>query len=402
MRRCDGALAEPDAAMAAATTERAVRPLLRGDTGAGSGTRVAASRSMAEPQHLPVPPAQPGPWWRTAALGGAALALALGALALTWLLARPLALLFAAIVVAETLQPLVGWLARRMPRTVGVILVYTAALAAFVVMAAIVAPPLVRQVEEAIAAAPRWVDRGRELLARSALPGADRVFDFAARHVGAMGSVAIRWPLVIARGAVEIVFVVFLSMYWLIASPALGSLLLSLFREERRSRVTEVLRKVGHTTGGYLRGSILNGAIVGTLVFVGLHVLRVAYPLPLAVVAGVLEIFPVIGPVIAAIPILATALAGGATKALLTLAFLIAMQQAENHLLVPNIMRTQTDLPPALVAFALFSGGMLGGILGALVAIPLSGALKVLFTEVAVPAIRRWTGASRPVPPPTA
>jgi predicted PurR-regulated permease PerM len=71
------------------------------------------------------------------------------------------------------------------------------------------------------------------------------------------------------------------------------------------------------------------------------------------------------------------------------------LSQLEGHLLTPNIMRSQTHVSQVLVLAALFAGGTLGGILGALVAIPLAGALKVLAVRIVAPAVRRWTGAER-------
>ncbi len=116
----------------------------------------------------------------------------------------------------------------------------------------------------------------------------------------------------------------------------------------------------------------------------------------LALLAALGEFVPVVGPIAASVPAIVIALLDSPLKALLVLAFYAVVQLAESYLLLPNVMRTQSDIPPLLVLFALAAGGAIGGILGALVAIPLAGAIQVLVVRVLAPTVRRWTGAPNP------
>jgi predicted PurR-regulated permease PerM len=79
--------------------------------------------------------------------------------------------------------------------------------------------------------------------------------------------------------------------------------------------------------------------------------------------------------------------------ALITIIYMFVMQEAEGHILVPNIMRSQTDVSSLLVVLALFAGNSIGGLLGALVAIPVASVLRVIVKQIVAPAIRRETGA---------
>ena len=88
------------------------------------------------------------------------------------------------------------------------------------------------------------------------------------------------------------------------------------------------------------------------------------------------------------------ALTQSITTALIVLAFTIALQQFEGHILMPNIMRSQTDVSPLLVVIALLAGNTLGGLLGALSAIPLAAALKVFVTDVVAPSVRQRSQAN--------
>ncbi len=86
------------------------------------------------------------------------------------------------------------------------------------------------------------------------------------------------------------------------------------------------------------------------------------------------------------------------TKAFIALAYAIVLHQVESNILVPNVMRTQTGISPLLVLLALTAGLTIGGIFGALVAIPLTAALRVLFIEQVFPSVRRRTGANTEKP----
>jgi len=114
----------------------------------------------------------------------------------------------------------------------------------------------------------------------------------------------------------------------------------------------------------------------------------------LGVLAGLLEIIPIIGPIIAGVVIVAFALVESPTLALIAAAYMLVMQQVESNVLVPNIMRREADVSPLLVLIAVYVGGTLGGLIWALASIPLAAALTVFFKQVVAPAVRRSTGAT--------
>jgi predicted PurR-regulated permease PerM len=123
------------------------------------------------------------------------------------------------------------------------------------------------------------------------------------------------------------------------------------------------------------------------------------YPLVGGLITMVGELLPVVGPIAAAVPIVALALVQSPTTALAVLVLYVVLQRVEGQLLTPNIMNSQTHISQVLALLALFAGGALGGILGALVAIPLAAALRVFVLRVVAPAVRRWTGADESAAP---
>jgi predicted PurR-regulated permease PerM len=181
-----------------------------------------------------------------------------------------------------------------------------------------------------------------------------------------------------------------------LAAPALRRFVLSILPEEHRDYADETFHEIGQTMGGYVRGSVIQGLIIGVLAWVGLSIIGVDYPLVLAIIAGFGELIPVLGPIIAFVPIVGISLLDGFTTTIIAVVFWIAIQQFENHILTPGIMHSQTQMSPLLVIFAVFLGGQAGGIVGALVAIPLAGAVKIVVVRVLAPWIRRWAGISPP------
>ena len=355
-------------------------------------------RHRGQPARSGVPVAQVA--WRSIVLGAIALAVAFELLDFLHLLARPLAILLAAIVLAEALAPVVGWLERRLPRGLAIGLVYLLLLALVAGLGWLLLPPLVEQAQTLVANWPELLERARGWLYRFDQLGGDRLAAAVQSRLGGLLSTLMALPLALFTSVTELVLVIAMSAYWLAAAPALRRFALSLFPARQRERAGDVLGEMGVTMGGYVRGALLNALIIGSLTYVGLLVIGLDYPLVLALVAGVLEVVPIIGPIVAAVPALAIALLDSPTKALIVLGFYVALQQLEGNLVTPYVMRSQSDIPALLVLFAVFAGGTVGGVLWALVAIPLAGALQVLVLRVVAPAVRRWSGATERVQEP--
>ena len=155
-----------------------------------------------------------------------------------------------------------------------------------------------------------------------------------------------------------------------------------------RDEVWSVLSIIERVFGRWIRGQILLGLIVGAATFGGLLVLGwlvdprfIQFAVFLAVIAGVLELLPIIGPIISMIPTLLLALTtrDPATAAIGVLILYIAVQQLENAVLVPKIQGDAVQLHPSLVIFALIVGGAIAGLLGAILAIPITAAARDVY-----------------------
>lgn len=337
-------------------------------------------------------------WWRAAAIGAGAIAGAVALLAAVWLFARPLALLFAAIAVAQALAPIVARLERGLPRLVAVVSVYLGVVLALSAIAWLAVPGLVAQAQEVARNAPALLTRGRDLANRWDPIGDGRIVDALGAALGRLSEALLALPFVIFSSLAEILLVLFMSAYWLLAAPALHRFVRSLLPPERADRVDAVLSETGRAIGGYVRGEVTSATIVGAITLAGLAVIDVDYALVLALLAFAGELVPVLGPILSGVPAVAVALLESPTQAAIVVAFYVALQQIESNVLLPQIMRRQADVPPLLALAAILAGAGIGSVLGALVAIPLAAALKVAVVRVVAPAIRGWSGAARAAP----
>ena len=140
-----------------------------------------------------------------------------------------------------------------------------------------------------------------------------------------------------------------------------------------------------------MQGQLILAVIVGVLVFLGLTILGVKHALLLAVIAAVFEIIPVFGPILSAIPPIAASFAdGGVTAALLVAGLFIIIQQFENHLIYPLVVKKIIGVPPIMVILAIIIGGKLAGFLGILLSVPIATVILEYFRDVE----RKKLGAS--------
>jgi predicted PurR-regulated permease PerM len=331
-------------------------------------------------------------WRRSVAITASGFALAIVVVAAIWLLARPLTLVLVAIIIAQALMPIVGWMERWLPRVLSVVVVFAVLFGVIAGLGWLIVPTLLREAKVLVDEAPATLTKARELLRDVDAASVDQVMSSARSIASRFGDVVLQLPLTIFSSTIDMILVVFMSAYWLIEAPDLKRFTLSLFPEQNRERAAGVMDAVGSTMGGFVRGTVIDSVIIAGLTWVGLTVLDVRYPLVLAVVQGIGELVPVVGPIIAAIPALLVAFAHSPEQALLTLIFFIVLQQVESNLLLPLIMRHQADVPPLVSLVAVLVGSALGGLLGGIIAIPLAGAFRILIVRVLAPAEREWTG----------
>ena len=155
---------------------------------------------------------------------------------------------------------------------------------------------------------------------------------------------------------------------------------------EWREDIWTLARIIRRVFSQWIRGQLILGLTVGAATFVGLLLLGALvdpvfsrFALFLAIVAGLLELLPIIGPIIAAIPAVLLAATAGLDAVIAALALYVVVQQVENTVLVPKIQGDAVELHPSIVIFALVIGGALAGLLGAILSLPIAAAARNIY-----------------------
>lgn len=187
--------------------------------------------------------------------------------------------------------------------------------------------------------------------------------------------------LTVFDNLLTIIFLLVITFYLLLDKDNLENRISALFAG-REARVKKSIKRIEGKLGAWFRGQLLLSLIIGILSYTGLTILNVPYALPLAAVAGVLEVIPVIGPIVSSIPGILVALTVSPILAFGVAAMYFVIQQLENHLIVPQVMKRAVGLNPLVVILAIAVGSRLVGFGGALLAVPASAVLQIIVSEV--------------------
>lgn len=315
----------------------------------------------------------------------------LGAAALIWAARGVLLLVFIAAVLAAGISPVVRAVRLRwryvfhkpLSRGPAVMIVYLPFLLAVLILALVVVPRFIADTRELGARLPALIEENilqplegyvpvgviREQLEGGIELPRSRVFMY-------MRSAAAAFASVLA--------VLFMVAYMLIDAERLRNLFLLVYPPEVRGQRRRTLLRMGKRMSGWLSGQLLLSVIIGIATFVGLAALRVPYALPLAIIAAIGELVPVIGPTLGAVPALAVALLHSRWQFWSVLAFAVILQKAENLFIVPRVMSKKVAISPLAIFIAFMIGASVLGLIGAILAIPVAAIIQVAFEEAFV------------------
>lgn len=336
-------------------------------------------------------------WVRMTVIFGIGIVITVMLLQFFALTAQSIALLFVAIVLGEAISPVVNRLARFMPRGVAVGVLFLTLIGAIVGTGIALQPQITQQTTDLIDAAPGYIERVENLLNDLPISDENDVWSGIQSNLGNFTMALVSVPMTIFTSLAQLFIVAFMAGYWTLSRRAVRKFLESLVPQHQKGSVRDLLVELSATVGGYVRGTGIGALIVGTVVYIGLAIMGVNYPLIMAIFAAFGELIPILGPNLAAIPAVIVAFLESWQLAVAVVVFYVVVQQLESVLLVPLIMDNQANIPPLLVIVSVSFGGAIAGVIGAIVAIPAAGALRVITMRVIAPAIRRWTGADATV-----
>ena len=313
-----------------------------------------------------------------------------------YLVRSQILLIYVSALFATGLAPLVRMIERqrvlrigkhRLPRGAAILVIYATVIGLLAALASAVVPPLVDQGRQLWTDLPERLDLLQQKLVEWGVIPVGTSFAELLKQAPISGSTdAVTTVLVaiwgIVGGVFGVVTILLLTFYLLVDSEQLFNLFVRLFPRSQRRRVASVAEQVAVKISAWLGGQILLGFIIGITSAVGLALLGVPYFFVLAVIAGVGEMIPMVGPILSAVPAVAVAFTVSPSLALAVALFCWVEQIVENNLLVPKVMSQQVGLSAITVIVALIIGSSLLGLPGALLAVPTAAIIQVLFAEL--------------------
>ena len=301
-------------------------------------------------------------------------------------------LFFAALLLASALQPLVAWLRTKLPiaRGAALLLVYAAFFATVLVMALLVIPGALDQVGDLAVALPHALQRAKDAI-QNLEPDALR------RSLGAIIDAAITAlrpgpapvagqvvseGLAIANIFASAVTILTLVYFWMTERARLQRFTLSFLRPERRGGTREAWNAVELRLGNWVRGQLTLMAVLAVTTGIAYTVLGLPSALLLALIAGIAEAVPIVGPALGVGPAVLVAIAIKPEVLLPVVIAYVVIQVVESNVLVPIVMRNAIGVSPLLIILSLLVGTALGGLFGALVAVPVVASLEAILERL--------------------
>ncbi|HAA31656.1 MAG TPA: AI-2E family transporter [Cyanobacteria bacterium UBA8553] len=311
-----------------------------------------------------------------------------------WQIRQVILLVFAAVVFAVVLNRVVRWLQQRgVKRGVAIAITVISLLIIFVGLFALIGPSFAKQLEQLIDLVPTLLQRLRNWLNTLQPLVPEQVLDI--RNLGnliprlqplitqLLGN-AYNWFSDLLAIILNFLLVLVLTIM-LVANPApyrRGFILL--FPAFYRRRAYDILSECEVNLVGWMTATLINMAAIGVVSFIGLMILGVPLALANALLAGLLEFIPNIGPILSVIPPIAVAVLDAPWKAVAVLILYFLIQQFEAYLLVPFVMRRQVSLLPAVTLLSVIVFGTFFGFLGVFLSVPLVIVFKIWLNEVLI------------------
>jgi len=296
--------------------------------------------------------------------------------------------LVAALIIVGTISPAVEWFEkRRIRRGVGIAIVFTTLLIATILFITMTLPSLITQLMSLVDQEPalrrslaNWLESYQLTNPLATLLRKVHTGDLVKMITANALEISTRVVTILAY----ILSAVFLALYIMIDRDRLRGGLFSIVPRTHHIRLSRIMLNLETIVGAYIRGQLITCALMGTFVFVLLTACGVSNVLPIAIFAGFADVLPYIGPLFSVGAAVAVAIHRGTAVIIVVLVLMIAYEEFESRLIIPRVYGRVLRLPPSVILLSLLAGGVLYGITGALLALPLAAAARMLIEELRV------------------
>lgn len=297
-------------------------------------------------------------------------------LGVIWLIKDLIFSLFIAFIIAGALRQPVDFLEkRRIPRVLASFVIYLLFLFAIVSLFALVIPPLLKEIS--------FLFKNLPEIIKTALPQISSYVDLSTltQNLPNLANDVINLIKGIFSNVIFVTSTLFFGFYLLLEKDFIENVLFNFFDEAEAKKIAHIVNRGQKRAGSWFWGEVVLMTAVGTLTYIGLTIIGMKYALALAVLAGLLEVVPTLGPIISAIPAALIGFSSSYVLGLSNIALYFIVQQLENNLLVPLVMKKMVGVHPIITLMALIIGGKLAGVLGVLLAVPTTIFIETVLIE---------------------
>lgn len=289
-----------------------------------------------------------------------------------------LVVVFIAYIIMAALAPLVHQLTKlRIPHVVAALISYFTVLSVLGLIIFPLIPFFVSQLEELFFGFPQYVDRATKILGLHV--DLSQINQYILNELDIIGKNAFSLTKSLFTGLFSMLTVFVISFYLVIDQRRINKALVSFLPSTKEQKASAIVQRIEDKLGAWLRGQIVLSIFIGSLTWIVLTLLGLPYALPLALIAGILEIVPTIGPIVSAIPAIIVALTINPAITIAIVVAYIGIQMLENNILVPKIMEKAVGLNPVIIILSVMIGAKLMGVLGALLAVPFVALLVLVY-----------------------
>ncbi|OGE81509.1 MAG: hypothetical protein A3E98_02915 [Candidatus Doudnabacteria bacterium RIFCSPHIGHO2_12_FULL_48_11] len=308
-------------------------------------------------------------------------------LLLVWFLfaIREIVLLFIiSIIIASAIDPLADFLhKKRVPRALSVLLVYVLFLGLLGLIVSLLVPPIAEEFK-VIAESDFQEDFVSKIgIYKDQLGGLGEAIQNNLRSLaGGISGTIFETTKSVFSGLISVITVLAVSFYLTVEESGMKNFIKHLTPYKHQAYAMKLVNQIQRKIGAWVLGQFILSLVIFGLTFLGLSLLKVEFALVLALIAGLLEIIPYIGPFISVIPAAFFAFLQNPPLALAVIVLYIIIQQLENHVVVPVVMSKSVGLNPVIVILGILIGGSLGGIIGAVIAVPVIAGISVFVSDL--------------------
>lgn len=312
--------------------------------------------------------------------------------AFLWLIRDIIMLLLISLIIASAMEPMVDYFSERnVPRAVSVLTVYIMVLGFIALVLYLLIPPAIDQLQILAGKWPEYFSQFQQRFGAVSFSGSS-IADFWTNYISGEGGL-LSHTFGVFNGFVSFITVLVISFYLVAEEKGMKQFVSTLLPEKHHNFTMGLLEKIQRKMGLWILGQVILSFSIFILTFIGLLIIGLLFKeqggnpilsnaLILALLAGLLEVVPYIGPFLSAVPSIVIAFIFSPPLALIVALLYLVIQKTEGYVLVPKIMQKTVGTSPLVVLLALLIGFKLAGILGLLVAVPIASAVTVVVKEL--------------------